>query len=116
MCKAGVEPYVNVTRNVAKTQAEAMYNENDYVVSGLISSYAWDKALNFICQNSTAGYALTTTTSNSYGNIGTGTRQNTGVYAQDNYCNIHDMLGNCLEWTTEYSSLLNNGSPRPCIR
>ena len=46
-----------------------------------------------------------TTTSPSYGNIGTGNKQNTGVYAADNYSNIHDLLGNCYEWTAEYSNL-----------
>ena len=38
-----------------------------------------------------------------YGNIGTSTIELTGVY-EDNYCNIHDLLGNCWEWTTEYCS------------
>lgn len=74
------------------------------MVSELISSYAWDTALNFICQTNSAGYTLATTTSSSYGNIGTGSRKNTGVDTNDNYSNIHDLLGNCLEWTTEYSS------------
>ena len=103
VCKAGVAPYTNITRDTAKSQAEAMYKGNSYVVSELISSYAWDTALNFICQTNSEGYRLATTTSSSYGNIGTGNRQNTGAYAADNYSNIHDLLGNCYEWTTEYS-------------
>ncbi len=48
----------------------------------------------YMSKNS-AGYKLATTTSNSYGNIGTGTKQNTGVDAHDNYSKIHDLLGNC---------------------
>lgn len=111
MCKAGVEPYVNVTRNVAKTQAEAMYNENDYVVSGLISSYAWDTALNFICQNSEYGYSLALVNNDkSIANVGsTGVdaeniKYKTGEYGKDCYSNIYDLLGNVYEWSTEYSS------------
>ena len=112
VCKAGVAPYGNITRDTAKGQAEAMYGgKNNNVVSELISSYAWDTALNFICQTNSAGYTLATTTSSSYGNIGTGSRQNTGAYSADNYSNIHDLLGNCWEWSTEYSS----SSGGPCV-
>ena len=104
VCKYNQTPYVNVTRDTAKSQAEAMYRGNYDVVSELISSYAWDTALNFICQTNGAGYTLATTTSPSYGNIGTGNKLNTGAYSADNYSNIYDLLGNCCEWTTEYSS------------
>ena len=100
--KAGVAPYTNITRDTAKSQIEAMYGGNSYVVSELISSYAWDTALNFICQTNNEGYKLATTTSSSYGNIGTYSKQNTGAYEADNYSNIHDLLGNYYEWTTEY--------------
>ena len=88
-----------------------MYSGNGYVTSELISSYAWDTALNFICQTNIAGYTLARTTSSSYGNIYTGSRQNTGAYEADNYSNIHDLLGNCREWTTEYFSR----SYGPCV-
>ena len=99
-------PYVYVTRDQAKTQAEAMYSGNEFVTSELISSYAWDTALNFICQTNEEGYLLATTNDSTYGNIGgTGSKTQTGEYGADNYSNIHDLLGNCSEWTTEYSSL-----------
>ena len=67
-----------------------------------------DTALNFICQNSKHGYKLATTTSDTYGNIGTGSvgQRVTGNYPADCYSNIYDFLGNCYEWTTEYSSML----------
>ena len=104
VCKSGVVPYTNITRNSAKNKAETMYSENSYVVSELISSYAWDTALNFICQNNSPNYTLATTTSRSYGNIGTGSKKNTGMYTQDNYSNVHDILGNVSEWTTEYGT------------
>ena len=112
VCKYNQTPYVNVTRDQAKSQAKAMYSgKNNNVVSELISSYAWDTALNFICQTNSAGYTLATTTSSSYGNIGTGSRKNTGVDTNDDYSKIHDLLGNCKEWTTECTSV----SGGPCV-
>ncbi len=113
LVQANKYPYVYVTRDEAKQQAEAMYSENEFVTSELISSYAWDTALNFICQTNTEGYLLATTTDSTYGNIGTGSsgRTQTGEYEADNYSNIHDLLGNCWEWTTEYSSY----SSFPCV-
>ena len=107
VCKAGVNAYVDVTRDEAKSQGEAMYTNKDQygVTSELISSYAWDTALNFICQNSENGYKLATTTEDTYGNIGTSNKEQTGGYPADCYSNIYDLLGNCREWTTEYSSL-----------
>ena len=116
VCKAEVVPYVNVKRNTAKNQAQAMYSgKNNNVVSELISSYAWDTALNFICQTNSARYTLATTTSSSYGNIGTGRRKNTGVDTNDDYSKIHDLLGNCREWTTEYSSFTRSSNIYPCV-
>ena len=90
VCKAGVVTYTNITRDTAKTQAEAMYGAESSVKSELISSYAWDTALNFICQTNSAGYTLAITASSSYGNMGTGIKQNTGADANDDYSNIHD--------------------------
>ena len=114
VCKAGVNPYAEITRDNAKTQAEAMYNRNSYVISELISSYAWDTALNFICQTNEEGYKLATTTDSTYGNIGTKDKTQTGEYRADNYSNIHDFLGNCSEWTTEYSNYSNDKDSFPC--
>ena len=112
--QAGVAPYVDITRDNAKKQAEAICSSNNNVESELISSYAWDTALNFICQTNVAsgeGYNLAITTSSTYGNLGTGSKKNTGAYTADNYSNIHDLLGNCFEWTTEYQSV----SPYYCV-
>ena len=97
-------PYNYVTRDQAKIQSEAMYSGDEYVVSELMSSYAWDTALNFICQTNVGGYTLATTTSDTYANIGTGEKTKTGEYTADEYSNICDFLGNCLEFTTEYSN------------
>ena len=117
VCKAGVDAYVEVTRDTAKAQAEAMYtNQEQYgVTSELISSYAWDTALNFICQNSEHGYTLATTTEDTYGNIGTSNKAQTGGTPVDCYSNIYDLLGNCIEWTTEYSSYTNGSNSGPCV-
>ena len=104
LVQANKYPYVYVIRDEAKQQAEAMYSGNEFVTSELISSYAWDTALNFICQTNKEGYLLATTTDTTYGNIGTDNRAQTGEYEADNYSNIHDLLGNCKEWTTEYSN------------
>ena len=116
VCKKNVEPYTYLTRDQAKVQAETMYSENSYVKSELISSYAWDTALNFICQTNVAGYILATTTDSKYGNLSTKTPTKTGEYTVngkivDKYSNIYDFLGNSYEWTTEYSSL----RLKPCV-
>ena len=66
LVQANKNAYVYVTRDQAKMQSEAMYSRNRYVTGELISSYAWDTALNFICQNSIHGYILATTTAKNY--------------------------------------------------
>ena len=102
VCKKNVAPYTDLMRDDARRESQSMLSGNSYVSSQLISSYAWDTALNFICQTNTEGYALATTTNSEYGNLGTDSRRNTGMYPQDKYSNIYDMLGNCSEWTSEY--------------
>ena len=104
LVQANKNAYVYVTRDQAKAKSEGMYSENEFVKSELISSYAWDTALNFICQNNGNGYKLATTTDKSYGNINTSKKELTGAYAEDKYSNICDLLGNFYEWTTENCS------------
>ena len=110
--KRNVAPYVSISRNDSMKQAEAIDNGNSFVTSELISSYAWDTALNFICQNNT--YTLATTTSSSYGNLETDNMTNTGMYTRDKYCNIYDLIGNVAEWTTEWSDWTQIMSS-PCV-
>ena len=109
VCKAGVDVYTNVTRDEAKEQAEAMYSSNSEIkaTSQLISSYAWDAALNFICQTNEEGYLLATTNDSNYGDIGIDDKRQTGMTIADCYTNIYHILGNCYEWTTEYSDNSN---------
>ena len=106
VCKASVNPYTRITRDNAKIEAESMYSGNTFITSELISSYAWDTALNFICQTNENGYFLATTTDKTYANFG-GKGTKTGEYkvngeVSDKYSNIYDMLGNREEWTTEH--------------
>ena len=115
LVQANKYPYVYLTRDEAKQQSETMYSGNEFVTSELISSYAWDTALNFICQTNKDGYLLAKTTDVTYGNIGTSSRTQTGEYEADNYSNIHDLLGNCWEWTTEYSSYIISDFSGPCV-
>ena len=122
LVQANKYPYVYVTRDQAKQKAETMYSGNEEIkaTSQLISSYAWDTALNYICQTNEEGYMLATTTSSSYGNIGTKNKTQTGQYkvngvASDKYSNIYDLLGNCYEWTTEYSSNTGYGNSMSCV-
>lgn len=110
--KRNVAPYVSISRNDSMTQAQAIDNGSGFVTSELISSYAWDTALNFICQNNT--YTLATTTSSSYGNLETDNMTNTGMYTRDKYCNIYDLIGNVAEWTTEWSDWTQIMSS-PCV-
>ena len=113
--KRNVAPYVSISRNDSMTQAEAIDNGSSFVTSELISSYAWDTALNFICQNNT--YTLATTTSSNYGNLETDNMTNTGMYTRDKYCNIYDLIGNVAEWTTEWSDyeLFEGFGASPCV-
>ena len=79
VCKASVNPYTSITRDNAKIEAESMYSGNTFITSELISSYAWDTALNFICQTNENGYFLATTTDKTYANFG-GNGTKTGEY------------------------------------
>ena len=88
------------------------YNGKDYVDCDLVNSYAWDTAIVFIekCSDK-SNYA------NAYD--GNGTLYNTGTdtgKTTDIVCNIYDMAGNLMEWTTEYSSDAGSSNARPCTR
>lgn len=126
VCKAGVDPYRNLKRDAAKTQAEAMYSGDSYVTSELMSSYAWDTTLNFICQTNLGpgkGYNLSKCVDKLVVNIGSGTLTKTGGYKvngqeADKFNNIYDFFGNCYEWTTEYCSFMwgtNDDIPFPYV-
>ena len=68
VCKKNQLLYTNLTGSQASAQAQLMYNGNEYITSELISSYAWDTALNFICQTNQEGYLLATVSDSDYSN------------------------------------------------
>ncbi len=85
-----------------------------------MNSFAWDTAIYFIQQCGTASNHATY--SRTSGKSTTGKVANTGknllneTSAVDVQCNIYDMAGNVLEWTTEYASGTYNGyRTYPCV-
>ena len=104
----------NITQPNAAKAAREMYGEikeNNKLVyaSDLVNSYAWDTAIIFIQTYSTEIDA------SSYASKNKGTSlAKTGINP-DKYCNICDMSGNVLEWTTEYSTDSRNSKFYPCV-
>ena len=121
--KKGQAPYNYITQVNAKTKAEGMDEAQQYATATtkLVSSYAWDTAIDFIQKaksaQSTYGksspqgnyydrgfdYAnLGETEKNSYKNENSSTLVSTGQTTV--VSNIYDMGGNLNEYTTESSS------------
>ena len=116
-------PYANITWSTAYGLAKKIIT-NSEVNSYLCSSYAWDTAVNFIQNNSTAkNYATSIEGFNGNwnpqavkdpsGNVikpaGTSQQLNTGLTTQ--FCNIFDIGGNEGEFTTE----LNPGTSETVV-
>jgi Tfp pilus assembly protein PilE len=116
-------PYASITWSTAYGLAKKIIT-NSEVNSYLCSSYAWDTAVNFIQNNSTAkNYATSIEGFNGNwnpqavkdpsGNVikpaGTSQQLNTGLTTQ--FCNIFDMGGNEVEFTTE----LNPGTSETVV-
>ena len=117
-------PYASITWSTAYGLAKQIIT-NSEATSYLCSSYAWDTAVNFIQNNSTAkNYATSIEGFNGNwnpqavkdpsGNVikpaGTSQQLNTGLTTQ--FCNIFDMGGNEAEFTTE----LNPGTSETVVR
>ena len=120
--KAGQAPYNYVTRTQAVSLAEGFATKQGYKAkTKLVSSYAWDTTIEFL-QKVNSDYGNSSEEGNYYdttfsytditganktkeknSNVLVPTGQTTPV------CNIYDMGGNVLEWTTE--SYLNTSSP-----
>ena len=86
--------------------------ENNKLVyaSDLVNSYAWDTAIIFIqTYSGKTDYASHNESKTTKAFTATGKNN-------DKYCNIWDMSGNALEWTTEYSTYSNNSYFDPCVR
>ena len=116
-------PYAEITWSTAYGLAKKIIT-NSEVNSYLCSSYAWDTAVNYIQNNSTAkNYATSIEGFNGNwnpqavkdpsGNVikpaGTSQQLNTGLTTQ--FCNIFDMGGNEAEFTTE----LNPGTSETVV-
>ena len=92
----------SITQPNAAKAAREMYGEvkenNELVyASDLVNSYAWDTAIIFI-----QTYGIGTDASTYASKNKSTSFAKTGIN-NDKYCNIWDMSGNALEWTTEYS-------------
>lgn len=116
-------PYASITWSTAYGLAKKIIT-NSEATSYLCSSYAWDTAVNFIQNNSTAkNYATSIEGFNGNwnpqavkdpsGNVikpaGTSQQLNTGLTTQ--FCNIFDIGGNEAEFTTE----LNPGTSEAVV-
>ena len=121
--KYGQTPYASITWSTAYGLAKKIIT-NSEVNSYLCSSYAWDTAVNFIQNNSTAkNYSTSIEGFNGNwnpqevkdpsGNVikpaGTSQQLNTGLTTQ--FCNIFDIGGNEAEFTTE----LNPGTSETVV-
>jgi len=101
VCKSGQYVYNYVTQPQASSLSQNMYTSSNFT-SDLINRYAWDTAIIFI--QTFGGCA-------NYANENFSTSfANTGIN-NDKYCNIYDMSGNALEWSTETFSVADF----PCV-
>ena len=95
--------YISQTDALAK--CEEMYDGHESGInSKLVNSYAWDTALKFI---EVVEGKNVDTDSTEWGNYyddefsNTDGLINTGAFEETKACNIYDLAGNVLEWTTE---------------
>ena len=72
------------------------------VTTDLLNSYMWDTALKYIDYYTGSNFSTTTGLGNA-GKVNSGAVAS-GSYSEDIKCNIADMSGNVVEWTTEYHS------------
>ena len=105
----------NITQPSAAKLAREMYGEvkenNELVyASDLVNSYAWDTAIIFIQTYSIGEDASSYASKNKSISFA-----NTGIN-NDRYCNIWDMSGNAMEWTTEYFTRSSSSGFGPCVR
>ena len=107
--KQGNVPTVSVTRDTARGYAQKMKNDYGYAVTtDLLNSYMWDTALKYIDYYTNSSFSTTTGLGNAGGKNSSAVAS--GSYSDDIKCNIADMSGNVVEWTTEYYS-----SGSPCV-
>ncbi len=106
--KSGQYVYNYVSQTSASTLSRNMYQEKSFR-SDLINSYAWDTALVFVTEFANSSYPRM-----EYGNPDNNVIRKTGLLG-DIVCNIHDLAGNCFEWSTESSSRLSSNTRYPAV-
>ena len=117
VCKKEQQVWNYVTQNKASKLSRDMYGSEAKVTSDLINSYAWDTAIVFIqkcgteSNRSTYSYTVGESSRSTSAPQTTGTNILKATNKIDKQCNIFDMAGNCLEWTTETHSI----SWVPCV-
>ena len=108
VCKKEQQVWNYVTQNKASELSRDMYKSEAKVTSDLINSYAWDTAIVFIqkcgTESNSSTYSCTVGESSTRALQTTGTNILKATNKIDKQCNIFDMAGNCLEWTTETCS------------
>ena len=114
--KASDTVYNNITQPNAATVSRGMYSDSNFE-SDLMNSYAWDTAIVFLQKfDNRANKASLKPYSRQTGLNGSlasqGTNNLSDASKQDVICNVYDMAGNCIEWTTETFSSSNV----PCTR
>lgn len=102
--------YNHTNQLTAALESQGMYASNNCFESDLINSFAWDTAILFLQEydnrkgDNLIKYSRQLRTETKYISTGTTT---------DKICNVYDMAGNCVEWTTETEASI--GSP-PAVR
>ena len=116
--KSGEKVWNYVTQKKASELCRNLKMSNGYtdVISDLVNSYAWDTAIVFIQEcgtdNNYANQVGLSTTPDNPSNLGKAIlAEGNGKDKADTQCNIYDMAGNCVEWTTETYS----DSVYPCV-
>ena len=113
--KSGAGVWNDINQLNAAKMCRNMYGENAGVISDLMNSYAWDTAITFIqtCGTETNSQSYTSQSGESGTSPSalqtTGTNTLSSTSAVDKQCNIFDLAGNVMEWTTEITRI--NGNP-----
>ena len=112
VCTPNNYVYNFVKQPQAANLARNMYNSN-LLASDLVNSYAWDTAILFLQTfdnrlDKTKPYSKQNSLNTGVDPIYKGTNILKSDENQDKICNVFDMAGNCLEWSTETSTYENN--------
>ncbi len=110
--KKGTQVYTGITQTDAANLAKELYSKNLNFQSDLINSYTWDTAIVFIQTFSEdSDYSKESGVNTEVGKLLTGESILKSDNNTDKRCNIYDMAGNVLEWSTETCTDRDN----PCV-